>query len=67
MALVKDLKVGDTLDLPGIGQIKLGWKSGQRVKLHFDLKSDQEVRIIPDPDADATLGSDRPERRCEGK
>lgn len=63
MALVKDLKVGETIDLPGFGQIRLGWKSGQRVKLHFDLKSDQEVRIIPDPDADATQGGVRPERR----
>lgn len=50
MSLVKDVRVGETVDLPGIGKITIGHKSGQRVKLRFDLDHDQEIRIIPDAD-----------------
>lgn len=52
MPLVKDVKIGETVDLPGIGKIKVGWKSGQRVKLHFDISDTQEVRILPCADID---------------
>lgn len=52
MALVKDVKVGDTVELPGFGKIRLDWKSGQRVKLRFDLADHQEIRIIKDASLD---------------
>lgn len=41
------VKIGQTIELPGIGEIIVKEKSGRCVKLAFNVKEDQKVKLLP--------------------
>lgn len=58
--LLLTLKIGQTIDIPGVCRIELCAKSGRNVKLGFDgLGKDTQVKLGPLPprtDRDDTAG-----------
>lgn len=38
-----DLKIGQSVDLPGVGRITVEEKTGRRVRLGFDVSREQKV------------------------
>lgn len=42
-----DLKIGQSVDLPGVGRITVEEKNGRRVRLGFDVSREQKVVLAP--------------------
>jgi len=49
------VKIGQAVDIPGVGRIILKEKSGRCAKLAFDVSTDQEIKLLPIPGADREL------------
>lgn len=49
------VKIGQTVEIPGVGTIVLKEKSGRCAHLAFDVKADQEVKLLPLPGAGREL------------
>jgi hypothetical protein len=42
-----DVKVGQWVEIPGVGRLFVGHKSGRIVKLGFEFAKDQKITLVP--------------------
>ncbi len=48
--LILDIKIGQSVELPGVGRIKVLKKTGRQARLGFEVEETQPVVIRPERD-----------------